>query len=50
MVIVTHRTALLELVDRLIVIDSGRIVADGPKEQVVDALRQGRIGRAQGAA
>jgi len=43
--LVTHRTALLELVDRLIVIDNGQIVADGPKQQVVDALRQGRVGR-----
>ncbi|MGB3431531.1 MAG: type I secretion system permease/ATPase [Achromobacter sp.] len=43
--LVTHRTALLDLVDRLIVIDNGHIVADGPKEQVVEALRQGRVGR-----
>lgn len=48
MVLVTHRTALLTLVDRLIVIDSGRIVADGPKDQVVEALKQGRIGGAGG--
>ncbi len=45
-VLVTHRTAMLDLVERLIVVDSGRIVADGPKERVIDALRQGRIGRA----
>lgn len=45
MLLVTHRTALLELVDRLIVIDGGKIMADGPKEQVIDALKQGRIGR-----
>ncbi|MGY6269535.1 type I secretion system permease/ATPase [Achromobacter denitrificans] len=43
--LVTHRTALLDLVDRLIVIDNGHVVADGPKEQVVEALRQGRVGR-----
>ncbi len=43
--LVTHRTALLDLVSRLIVIDNGHIVADGPKEQVVEALRQGRVGR-----
>lgn len=46
MVVITHRTSLLELVDRIIVIDGGKIVADGPKAQVVEALRQGRIGRA----
>jgi ATP-binding cassette subfamily C protein LapB len=37
---------VLDLVERIIVIDGGRIVADGPKAQVVEALRQGRIGRA----
>ncbi|PLK47645.1 type I secretion system permease/ATPase [Uliginosibacterium sp. TH139] len=45
-ILVTHRTSLLDLVDRLIVIDSGTIVADGPKAQVVEALQHGRIGRA----
>lgn len=47
LVLVTHRTALLELVDRLIVMDGGRIVADGPKDQVIEALRHGRIGAAR---
>lgn len=46
MILVTHRTSLLELIDRLIVIDNGQIVADGPKAQVVEALQSGRIGRA----
>ncbi|MBF0449068.1 MAG: type I secretion system permease/ATPase [Magnetococcales bacterium] len=31
LIVVTHRTTLLELVDRVIVIDRGRVVADGPK-------------------
>lgn len=48
MIIVTHRTALLELVDRLIVIDHGKIIADGPKAQVVDALKQGRVSSQRG--
>ncbi|HEX7762580.1 MAG TPA: type I secretion system permease/ATPase, partial [Cellvibrio sp.] len=46
LIVITHRTSLLELANRIIVIDAGKIVADGPKEQVVEALRQGRIGRA----
>jgi ATP-binding cassette subfamily C protein LapB len=46
LLVITHRTSLLELVDRIIVVDSGKIVADGTKETVVEALRQGRIGRA----
>lgn len=45
LILVTHRTSLLEMVDRIIVMDGGRIVADGAKDQVVLALRQGRIGR-----
>ncbi|MDP1927011.1 MAG: type I secretion system permease/ATPase [Thiobacillus sp.] len=46
LIVVTHRTSLLELVERIIVIDGGKVVADGPKAQVVEALRQGRIGKA----
>jgi len=44
--LVTHRNSLLDLVDRLIVMDNGQIMADGPKAQVVEALQSGRIGRA----
>ena len=43
--LVTHRSTLLALVDRLIVIDNGTIAADGPKDDVMQALRQGRVGR-----
>lgn len=46
LVVVTHRTSLLDMADRIIVVDAGRVVADGPKERVIEALRQGRIGRA----
>jgi len=35
LIIVTHKTALLKLVDRVIVVDNGRIIADGPKEKVL---------------
>lgn len=45
--LVTHRSSLLSLVDRIIVIDNGRVVADGPREQVVQALSQGKIRAAQ---
>ncbi|WP_027823072.1 type I secretion system permease/ATPase [Laribacter hongkongensis] len=43
LVLVTHHNALLSLVDRLIVIDQGRIVADGPKAQVIQALQGGQV-------
>lgn len=42
-VLVTHRASLLTLVPRLIVMDGGKIVADGPKEQVMQALAGGKI-------
>ncbi|MFJ4346668.1 type I secretion system permease/ATPase [Pseudomonas sp. NPDC089401] len=46
LLLVTHRTAMLSLVDRLVVLDNGKVVADGAKEAVIDALRKGRIGAA----
>ncbi len=45
LLLVTHRTSMLSLVDRLVVLDNGRIVADGPKEAVIEALRKGRVGQ-----
>jgi len=45
-ILISHRTSLLDLAERIIVMDGGRIMADGPKEQVITALRQGRIGKA----
>ncbi|RUO76933.1 type I secretion system permease/ATPase [Idiomarina seosinensis] len=44
LIMVTHKTTMLDLVDRIIVMDSGRVVADGAKQTVLEALRQGRIG------
>ena len=46
LLLVTHRTALLDLTERVIVLDGGRIAADGPKEQILAALKEGAIGRA----
>ena len=45
-VLVTHRTSMLAFVDRVIVVDQGRIVADGPRERIMQALAAGRISRA----
>ncbi|MDR0576578.1 MAG: type I secretion system permease/ATPase [Candidatus Accumulibacter sp.] len=45
-VIVTHRTSLIDLATRIIVIDDGRVVADGPREKVIQALQSGQVGRA----
>jgi ATP-binding cassette subfamily C protein LapB len=46
LLLISHRTSVLDLAERIIVMDGGRIMADGPKEQVITALRQGRIGKA----
>ena len=45
-VLVTHRTSMLALVSRVIVIDGGRVVADGPRDRILEALQAGRIARA----
>lgn len=44
--LVTHRTSMLSFVDRVIVVDQGKIVADGPRERILQALSAGRIARA----
>lgn len=40
--IVTHKNSMLSLVDRLIWMKNGKIVHDGPKEEVLRALRRQR--------
>ena len=42
LVMVTHRPAVLELVNRIVVVDDGRVVMDGPKAQVLAALSGAR--------
>ena len=43
LVLITHRPSLLSLVDRLIVLDRGRIIADGPRDTVIKSLMQSQI-------
>ncbi len=43
LLLVTHRASLLSLVERLIILDNGKIIADGPKESVMSALKKGQI-------
>jgi ATP-binding cassette, subfamily C, bacterial LapB len=46
MVVVTHRPSLLTLVDRIIVVEEGKVVADGPKERILAALSgDGRVAK-----
>ncbi|MDP2433895.1 MAG: type I secretion system permease/ATPase [Pseudomonadota bacterium] len=41
LLLVTHRTAMLPLVDRLVVMDQGRAVLDGPRDAVLKQLQSG---------
>jgi len=41
--LITHRSAMLDLVDRIIVVSNGKIVADGPKGKVLENLKNKEI-------
>ena len=40
LLLITHKAAMLELVDRLVVIEDGKVIMDGPKEDVMRALQE----------
>jgi ATP-binding cassette subfamily C protein LapB len=40
-IVSTHRLSLLGLVDRLLLFDRGRLVADGPRDQVLAMVQPG---------
>ncbi|NQW82063.1 MAG: ATP-binding cassette domain-containing protein, partial [Polaromonas sp.] len=42
LVVVTHKMGLLPHVNRIIVVDKGRIVADGPRDHILARMRQPR--------
>jgi len=43
--LVTHKSSMMRLVDRLIIIDDGKVVMDGPKDKVLVALKGGSHGK-----
>lgn len=43
LILITHKTSMLDVVDRVIVMEKGAIIADGPKVQVLSDLRQGKV-------
>ena len=45
-VLITHRSTMFDMVQRIIVVDTGRVVADGAKDAVIEALRTGKITKA----
>lgn len=42
-ILITHKQSMLGLVDRLILIDQGRVVKDGPRDEVIKALAEGKV-------
>lgn len=43
LILITHRQHLLKLVDRLVLIDMGKVIADGPRDKVIEALAAGQV-------
>jgi ATP-binding cassette, subfamily C, bacterial LapB len=43
LLLITHRASLLSLVDRIIVLEAGRVAADGPRDQVLATLAAGKL-------
>ncbi|AOH85654.1 ATPase [Sphingomonas panacis] len=41
-ILITHRPSLLRLVDRVLVVEGGRIAADGPREDVMQRMAKGK--------
>lgn len=50
LVVATHRHNMLSIINRLIVIDGGKIIADGPRDQVLKHLQGGAQKAQQPAA
>lgn len=43
LILITHKTSMLDVVERVIVMEKGSIIADGPKAQVLSDLKQGKV-------
>ncbi|GLR74169.1 type I secretion system permease/ATPase [Aliivibrio sifiae] len=43
LILITHKTSMLDVVDRIIVMEKGHIIADGPKSQVLNELKTGKV-------
>jgi ATP-binding cassette subfamily C protein LapB len=46
-IIATHRPGPLQLAERLLILDAGQVIADGPKETVLKAVQDGHVRRSK---
>jgi ATP-binding cassette subfamily C protein LapB len=49
LILCTHRQSLAQIATRVIVIDQGRKILDGPRDEVAAALRAASAAKAKGA-
>jgi ATP-binding cassette subfamily C protein LapB len=42
-VVITHRTPFLRLVSRVIIIERGKVIADGPRDQILQKLNRPKV-------
>ncbi len=47
LIVATHRAALLSLVDRVIWLDQGKVMADGPREEILARIHGGGSAKSQ---
>lgn len=43
LILITHKTSMLDVVDRIIIMEKGCVIADGPKDTVLSDLRKGKV-------
>lgn len=43
LVLITHKNTMLDMVDRLILMDNGKLIMDGERDKVIAALQSGKI-------
>ncbi len=43
LILITHKTSMLDVVDRVVVMEKGCVIADGPKAEVLNNLKQGKV-------
>jgi len=40
LILITHKTSILSLVDRIIILDDGKVIADGPKDKILSNVNK----------